>query len=59
MNDGSVNSAWIRDPGPCIDRTADIDRLAGDIRRIDGNHSMGAAALAEALVAAGWGKSDE
>lgn len=30
------------------------DDLAEDIRRIDGNHDMGAGKLAEALFAAGW-----
>ena len=30
------------------------DRLAADIREIDGNHSLGAGALAEALIGKGW-----
>ena len=32
----------------------DIDRLAADIRAIDGAHSLGAGALAEALIEKGW-----
>jgi hypothetical protein len=28
----------------------DVDRLAEEIRRVDGNHSLGAGALAEALI---------
>lgn len=28
----------------------DVDKLAQEIRRVDGNHSLGAAALAEALL---------
>lgn len=32
--------------------------LAADIRRFDGNHDLGAAALAERLVEAGWTKAD-
>lgn len=31
------------------------DDLAADIRRINGNHAMGAGGLADALFAAGWG----
>lgn len=31
-----------------------VDKLAEAIRRIDGNHDMGAGALAEALTAEGW-----
>lgn len=31
-----------------------VDHLAEDIRKADGNHDLGAAALAEALIAKGW-----
>lgn len=34
--------------------TLTADALAADIRRLDGNHDLGAAILAEKLVAAGW-----
>jgi len=30
------------------------DKLAADIREVDGNHNMGAGALAESLIARGW-----
>jgi hypothetical protein len=33
-----------------------IDALAADIRKIDGNHDLGAGALAERLVELGWRK---
>lgn len=32
------------------------DELAGDIREVDGNHSLGASALADRLVDRGWSK---
>lgn len=35
-----------------------VDDLAQFIRRIDGNHSMGAGALAEAIINAGYFKVD-
>lgn len=31
-----------------------VDQLAADIRRIDGRHQLGAGAIAEALIDAGW-----
>ena len=31
--------------------------LANDIRRVDGNHDLGAGALAEALIERGWTKA--
>lgn len=33
-----------------------INELAADIRALDGNNDLGAAALAEALIEKGWGK---
>src|SRR5690606_3329012 len=36
--------------GPAQRQTIHVDDLAQEIRRVDGNHSMGAAALAEALM---------
>lgn len=36
------------------DKTALIEKLAADIREIDGSHELGAAALAEALIEKGW-----
>lgn len=33
------------------------DELAADIREVDGNHSLGASALADLLVDRGWSKS--
>jgi hypothetical protein len=54
----------------CVLRSLDAERaarapegepewpaLANDIRRIDGNHDMGAGALAEALTQAGWSRA--
>ncbi len=38
--------------------TNPIDDLAADIRELDGNNDLGAAALAEALVAKGWVKGE-
>lgn len=32
------------------------DELAADIREVDGNHSLGASALADLLVDRGWSK---
>ena len=32
----------------------ETDRLAADIRSVDGDHSLGAGALAEALINRGW-----
>lgn len=36
-----------------------IDHIAATIRRVDGDHRMGAGALAEAIVADGLGKLEE
>ena len=36
--------------------TENIDNLAADIREVDGDHTLSAGALAEALVAKGWTK---
>lgn len=33
-----------------ITRALDVDELANEIRRVDGNHNLGAGALAEALM---------
>lgn len=33
---------------------ADVDKLAADIREVNGNNTLGAGALAEALIAKGW-----
>ena len=33
--------------------------LAADIRAVDGNHDLGAGALAQALTERGWSRSDE
>lgn len=37
-------------PGKPSKPTLDVDALAQEIRRVDGNHSLGAGALAEALM---------
>lgn len=34
-----------------------VNRLAADIREVDGDHKLGAAELAEALVEKGWTQS--
>jgi hypothetical protein len=40
--------------------STDIDRLAALIREVDGNHTLGASALAEALIDAGvYAPSDD
>lgn len=33
---------------------SDINRLAADIREVDGSHELGAGAIAEALIGKGW-----
>ena len=43
-----------RRQGPITD--AEREALAQDIRIVDGSHSLGAAALADALVERGWGR---
>ncbi|KOQ38314.1 hypothetical protein ABW38_22635, partial [Achromobacter xylosoxidans] len=37
-------------PAPAAGDALDVDTLANEIRRVDGNHTMGAGALAEALM---------
>lgn len=37
-----------------ISESTVINSLAADIREVDGDHTLGAGALAEALVAKGW-----
>ena len=36
---------------------SEVDKLAQDIRQVDGNHSLGAGALAEKLIERGWCKN--
>lgn len=41
------------------DEAARAEELAADIRAVDGSHSIGAGALAEALVGRGWQRSQD
>lgn len=42
--------AALSSPRPSVGRAFSVDDLAQEIRRVDGNHDLGAAALAEALM---------
>lgn len=52
MHSGSYFEAMqvLRDLRSAQKPSLDVDALAQEIRRVDGNHRMGAGALAEALV---------
>lgn len=45
-----ARAAVLADRQQCVGDVLDVDALANEIRRVDGNNSLGAGALAEALM---------